>query len=486
MPYRWPENRFLARGWHFFLRVAYPPRMKVPSAAPFALLTVCLAAPACSKSSAPPQQTPVADAATTAALTPATSAHAAAAGANANADGGPATSATATCEVKVAAFEIDKGVRGDTGVTLATWSRTDAADAGGEHRIAVGYAKGNGTPHAAEVTDDGKVTLAVVPSTLTALDKKPEAGARRVVLRVLPLFAKDKDVHVAVDTVEVLADKTRHVRCGPADGAADAFHDGASLLAGSTDGTREMVECRSFSPDGGEAHAAITSTIAVDDGKLVATVEIGDTVLAKKSNPLKAGETASERYAFTVLGFGGGKSRSAVTARYNGNVVLALTTAALGAARDDAFWLGAPTNPPHAAFAGDTLLLWSTLAGKPELYGTSMLAGPTQKLEKAEKPAPLALGDDGVTERGFVSSSITETSRVLVVGEKRAGKSGARLFAQDARGAVKRTLALGDDEDTVVDAKLERTAGGDVFVAYVTRDKVGVHALKALVASCGE
>ena len=242
------------------------------------------------------------------------------AGATTTTEAGPNGSTTAPdaaaaraafCRVKVPTFVVDRGVRAETGVTLAAWSRTvavrppdgtsdgglgadaspsgdaaaptngdaaDAADASAPEtgpRIALGYAKGHGKPFVAELTEEGAARIVPVPSTLTLLEEKPAEGTRRVVQRVVPLSPTAAGAEAAVDYVETGSDKTRRVHCGPASGGPFVSASGASLVAGAADATSETIECRTIRGPSGPT--ALESTLTVDGTRMLAELLVGKT-----------------------------------------------------------------------------------------------------------------------------------------------------------------------------------------------------------------
>mgnify|MGYP003377671410 CR=1 FL=1 len=416
------------------------------------------------------------------------------------------------CRVKIPTFVVDRGVRLDTGVTLATWTRTapilprevadggsspeasvpsDLADASsdssttvGPGRVVLGYAKANGKPFVAEISDDAHVTLVDVPSTLEALETKPEAGMRRVVSRVVPLAPTSHGADAAVDYVEIGTDKTRRVHCGPASGGPYVSASGPSLTLGAPDVASETVDCKTVPREGG--FGALESTLTVDGTNMVAELVLGKTRLLRRETPLKGNEKPSERYAFTLLGYARGEGQVAASARFNGNVVVAAAASDLASPRDEAFWLGTATNAPAPAFVGSDLFVWTTLNAKPEVFLSRTAFDPkTNKLGKFAKPIAISLGEDpaGLEERGTVSAD--GALGLLLVPEKVSGKKGILLHAFDKKdGVALAPFTLGETDEPLAEARLIGTPSGDVLVATIALDKTYGATLKATVLTC--
>ncbi len=423
--------------------------------------------------------------------------------------------ASPVCRVKVPTFVVDRGVRLDTGVTLATWTRTapilprersvadggtspvasvasldptdaanDSSTTAGPTRIALGYAKANGKPFVAEISDDAHVTLVDVPSTLDALENKPEAGIRRVVSRVVPLGPTSHGADASIDYVEIGTDKTRRVHCGPASGGPYVSTSGPSLTLGAPDVSSETVDCKTVPREGG--FGALESTLTVDGTNMVAELVLGKSRIMRRETPIKGSEKPSERYAFTLLGYTRGEGQVAASARFNGNVVIAVAASDLASPRDEAFWLGTATNAPSPTFVGSDLFVWTTLNAKPEVFLSRTAFDPkTNKLGKLAKPIAISLGEDpaGLEERGTVSTD--GALGLLLVPEKVSGKKVIRLHAFDKKdGVALAPFTLGEADEPLVEARLIGTPSGDVLVATIVLDKSSGATLKATVLTC--
>ncbi len=453
-------------------------------------------------------------------------------GATTTTEAGPSGSTTAPdaaaaraafCRVKVPTFVVDRGVRAETGVTLAAWSRTvavqtdagslavgdggatspspdaaadtsggaDAADASAAAsetgpRIALGYAKGHGKPFVAELGEDGAARIVPVPSTLTLLEEKPAEGTRRVVQRVVPLSPTAAGAEAAVDYVETGRDKTRRVHCGPASGGPFVSTSGASLVAGAADATSETIECRTIRGPSGPT--ALESTLTVDGTRMLAELLVGKTKIAARETPMKPSDKANERYAFTLLGHANRGGFSAATARFNGNVVV--VTSADGTDTVAQFWLGTATNAPSPTFSASGLVVATTLNGKPEVYVST--AEPTKKnaakLDAVSKPEPRPMDDgpEGVTERG--APFVEGDAGVLVLVDTVGGKKVARVHPLGAPSpSSPLPYVFAPAEGSLVEAKVIRTGTGqgDLVLATVTLDPKRGGVLEATVLTCG-
>jgi|GEM_PF-4281180 len=430
------------------------------------------------------KKTPVPDAsASSAPSAPPSVVAAPAASAAVSAPAKPATPAAAACAVKVAPFVIDRGIRADAGLSL-----TRAGDA-----VLVGFAKGNGAPFVVRVAGSG----ALEPLTVDAgelLGDAPAPGTKRSVARVVPVRAEGAKATASVDFAEVDADKMRRVICGPSAGTLLVDATAKKELALGDD---EMtVECRSVLRKGELKALISTLGTAPGDGdalSAVATLHLGTEVVATRTTALKAKEKASERYAYTLLGFAENTAtgREAVTARFNGNVLWAQYEQG-AKLRDDSLWLGFPTNPPSAIPLAEESLLVTTLSGKNDVF----LARAAYDAKKQGKPdyakpgkgetLPLPVAN----EHGLISGFVDDRGHLILAGteivnnDKRTNLHVLSL-AKDAKElpAVQGTLPIGDPEESVPEARLA-PLGDDLLVTYVVFTKASGYVAKGEVLHC--
>lgn len=402
-----------------------------------------------------------------------------------------ATPKRALCKVVLPPFVIDKGVRAETGVSLVSWVRaTNAGDAGADAslgdagpRMVLGYAKGHGTPHVAEVDEHGRVFRPKVASKLELLDRKPDPDVRRTVSRVLPRMPHGDEAWVSVDYAETWPDKTRHVHCGAAEAGPYVAFDGPAITLGS-EAEVETLECRSVLGRTKTEHVALESQVSFDGHRVDASLRFAGKPLSSRRTSLKSGEKPSDRFGFTQLGLGTTGEVYVVTARIDGGVALVLGRSSAGDHRDETFTLGSMPNAPTALAFGAGYTVFGSLQGKPTVYGLRLpFDEKAGRFDKVDKPWTWPSGSEDPDERTFVSAAATGRSTWLLVGERTGTRKTAKLYAVDGR-EVKGAFSPLEDDASVVDAKLEVTAKNELFVAYVTLDEARTATLEGTVLAC--
>lgn len=398
----------------------------------------------------------------------------------------------AFCTYAVPPFEIDRGVRSETGVTLVPVLRGGeesspadggiVADGGASLRasVAVGYAKGFGSPRAVELGADGVVSPRNVPSRLDSLDRRPERGVRRMVLRVVPRAVRGAEILVSVDTMELGPDKTRHVFCGAAEGAPYVAFDGPSILLGA-EGESETIACRTVLR--GREHRALESQVTLGGSRLEAQLVLEGRVLGTREVTLKAQEKPSERYAFTDLGFVADGDRGLVTARYDGGVVEALVRG-----NEPSVVRPSPLGREAWTFATSAtpegFVTWGTTPQKRELFRifTSMSGGPRRGSDAAELTALQGL-DGASDERSFVSASTSGSRTWLTLVERAEGHKRGALVGVDGERA-RGTFVFGGDDGDVLEARAMELRSGLVALVYLAARGESDAALVGAIVSC--
>jgi len=371
------------------------------------------------------------------------------------------TSGGGACALEGDPAVVGTLVRADSGVSLGLATK------------ALGWSTKEGTAAAATYGDDGIVTKADVANPSTALDAKPAKGVVRVVKRVVPIEIKDGKVRVAIDYVDLDATgKHRTLHCGPPDAWLASF-DGASMTSGDTSATSETIDCRTVLTD---KVVAVESALANNGGTLTATLSLGGEPLAKRDKTAPP----SERWGFTMVNAAHGQAGDVVVARWNGLLVVGRKTKDTS---DFDAWLGTAIATPIAAFgpANDTVEIWHTLAGKPDLYALRFDIG----AKKPGSPGTAPLGDaPAADERGWLSVTRRNGDTIVAATAKTGDKRAVDLFRYDAAGALLGRTHVGGDE-TVLEAKVAPLAGNKVLVAFITQDG-WKNTLKTQVATCGE
>jgi hypothetical protein len=363
-------------------------------------------------------------------------------------------------------------LEGDPAV-VGTLVRADSGISFGLATKAIGWSTKEGTANVATYGDDGAVTKAEVANPASGLDAKVEKGSIRVVKRVVPLDMKDGKVRVAIDYVEqAQATKHRTLRCGPPDAWLVNF-DGASMTAGDATATTETIDCRTVMTD---KVVALESTLAKNGAALTATLSLGGTVMAKRDK----NETPSERWAYTMVSAAHGSAGDVVVARWNGLLVVARKAKETS---DFDAWLGTAITAPVAALgSNDTVEIWHTLAGKPDLYALRF----ESDSKKPGTPGTASLGDaPAADERGWLSVTRRDADTIVATTSKTGDKRSADLFRYDAAGALVGRTHVGAEGETVLEAKVAPLAGNKVLVAYISQDG-WKNTLKTQVATCGD
>ncbi len=373
--------------------------------------------------------------------------------------------ATASPPVGACALEGDPTVvgtlvRADSGVSLGLATK------------ALGWSTKEGTAATATYGDDGVVTKADVANPSPELEAKAEKSTTRVVKRVVPLEIKGGKVRVAIDYLELAATtKHRTLRCGPPEAWLVSF-DGASMTAGDPSATTETIDCRTVLAD---KVVAVESSLAKNGAALTATLALGGVPFAKRDK----NEAPSERWGFTMVNAAHGEAGDVVVARWNG--LLVVGRKAKETSEFDS-WLGTAITAPVAALGGETVEVWHTLAGKPDLYALRFEID----AKKPGSPGTVSLGDAPTAdERGWLSVTRRELDTIVAMTAKTGDKRSVDLFRYDAAGTLLGRTRVGGTDETVLEAKVAPLAGNKVLVAYIVQDG-WKNTLKTQVATCGD
>ena len=358
-------------------------------------------------------------------------------------------------------------------VVVGTLVRTDSGISLGLATKALWWSTKEGTASVATYGDDGVVTKAEVANPAPDLEAKVEKSSTRVVKRVVPLDMKDGKVRVAIDYVEMAAStKHRTLRCGPPDAWLVHF-DGASMTAGDASATNETIDCRTVFTD---KVVALESTLAKNGASLTATLSLGGAVIAKRDK----NEAPSERWGFTMINAAHGGAGDVAVARWNGLLVVARKTKETS---DFDAWLGTAITAPVAALGtSDTVEIWHTLAGKPDLYALRFAID----AKKPGTPGTVSLGDaPAADERGWLSVTRRDADTIVATTAKTGEQRSTDLFRFDAAGTLVGRTHVGAEGEKVVEAKVAPLAGNKVLVAYISQDG-WKNTLKTQVATCGD
>jgi hypothetical protein len=175
-----------------------------------------------------------------------------------------------------------------------------------------------------------------------------------------------------------------------------------------------------------------------------------------------------------------GSAGDVVVGRWNGLLVVGRKAKETS---DFDSWLGTPVTAPVAALgSNDTVELWHTLAGKPDLYALRF----DINAKKAGSPGTTPLGDAPTAdERGYLSVARRELDTIVATTAKTGDKRSVDLFRYDATGSLVGRTHVGGADETVLEAKVAPLAGNKVLVAYISQDG-WKNTLKTQVATCGD
>jgi hypothetical protein len=374
----------------------------------------------------------------------------------------PASPPVGACALEGDPAVVGKLVRADSGISFGLGAVK-----------AIGWSTKEGSANVATYGDDGTVTSAVVANPAAELEAAVEKSSTRVVKRVVPLELKDGKVRVAIDYVDQAATtKHRTLRCGPPDAWLVSF-DGASMTAGDATAMTESIDCRTVFTD---KVVAVESALAKNGAALTATLSLGGAVMAKRDK----NEAPSERWGFTMVNAAHGTAGDVAVARWNGLLVVARKAKETS---DFDAWLGTPVTAPVAAMGGnDTVEIWHTLAGKPDLYTLRFAID----AKKPGTPGTVSLGDaPAADERGWLSVTRRDADTIVAMTAKTGDQRSADLFRYDATGTLVGRTHVGAEGEKVIEAKVAPLAGNKVLVAYISQDG-WKNTLKTQVATCGD
>ncbi len=411
-----------------------------------------------------------------------------------SADAGPATitsadagvTATASCTVASEPEVLEHWVRTDSGVTL-----TVLADG----RTALGYATGEGTPHSLVLDDSGKATHVEVLAGHLQEEKKASPKTVRQILRVTPLGFSGSKMKVGVDMLDTNPDKTKYLRCGPADG--EPYVAELPNEENKADDAGQIDDCRTFS-NGHRAwvlSSARMFTEAMENEMPMAwTVDekpgketLKDQILDKKRYPAAKFEHVDPLVYQVPVGVGVPGVGYVFAARHEGALVVVRRKGDLEKAGEAVkFALGGMITMPALAQRGKDVALFTGLMGKTELYGTHF-----EIEDKPTKPEKIELEDPSPPtegERNSVAASFSPGGGVYVVfADGKAGAKRARIGRVDTD--MKSTMPVFDVVSTpgaVSEVRVHAVTDTKVIVTYLAQAESKGFDLTRTVLKCGK
>jgi hypothetical protein len=410
------------------------------------------------------------------------------------ADAGPATitsadagvAAKASCTVESPPEVLEKWVRIDSGVTV-----TVLADG----RTALGYATGEGAPHALVLDDAGKATHVEVLAGHLAEEKKQSPKTVRNILRVTPLGFAGQKMRVGVDMTDTNPDKTKYLRCGPAD--QEPYVAELPNEENKADDAGQIDDCRTFS-NGHRAwvlsSARLVSEAMENEMPMAWTVDekpgketIKDQILDKKRYPAAKFEHVDPLVYQVPVGTGVNGVGYVFASRHEGALVVAHRNGELQKAGDATkFALGGSITMPAIALRGKDVALFTGLMGKTELFGSHFsVDGKPVKPEKIllDDPSPPTEG-----ERNSVAASFSPGGGVYVVfADGKSGAKRARLARVDTD--MKSTMPVFDVVSTpgaVSEVRVHAVTDTKVIVTYLAQAEGKGFELTRTVLSCAK
>lgn len=377
---------------------------------------------------------------------------------------------------------IDKGVRADSGLTLVVLD---------DGRISIGYATGAGDPKVAVIDKAGKSSSAEIDTEYLKTKEKKDPKTTRTLLRVTPLGFDGMKMEVGIDFIDALPDKSKYLRCGPANGPGFLFEGGPNDTSTGDEGS--VIDCRTFSDD--EKTWVLASIVAVAsamEGKLPMRwvvdaqggrqSDIDNTVLDEKTYDAKALNDHEANYAYQVpVGLGVPGVGFVFAARQEGALVLARRTASLDKAGEPVrYALGGSITMPALAGVKHQAAVFVGLAGKTDLLGSTFAIE-----SKPNKPEKIALEDpspptDG--DRNSITAAFTPTKGDIFVAFAD-GKTGAKQARMTVLGAdLKSKVAVFDvtpKGSNVSELRVASMADDKAFVTWLQDGEI-----KSSIVSC--
>ncbi len=382
---------------------------------------------------------------------------------SAAADAGPSKS----CTVESEAVTLDHGVRLDTGVTL-----TDLGDG----RVALGYAGPDGAPKVMVVDEAGRGHSIDALAVHAKSEKKLNAKATRSVLRVTPIaFAGAGKMRVGVDWVDTNPDKTKSLRCGPAD--TEPFVSETSGENNKNDEEGQVYDCRTFTngrrtwvlastglfSEAIEGEAPMAWLVDEMPGKGL----VKDATLDKKRYTSARFDHPDDIVYQVPVGAGVQGVGYVFAARHEGGLVVAQRNRDLQRLGDATrFSLAGPVTMPAIAMRGGYVAIFVGISGKPDLYGSRFTAD-----AKPVKPEKLDLADDAPPvdgDRNSVSASFTPGGSIYAAfADGKAGQKRARLARVSP--AMKGTMKVFDvsEPGAVSEVRVHAASESKVLVTYL-------------------
>lgn len=384
-----------------------------------------------------------------------------------SADAGVA--AKATCTVETPPEALEHWVRLDSGVTVTVLP---------DGRTALGYATGEGTPHALVLDDAGKATHVEVLASHLQEEKKQSPKTVRNILRVTPLGFAGAKMKVGVDMRDTNPDKSTYLRCGPGD--SEPYVSESPNEDNKADDAGQIDDCRTFSnghrawvlssarmfSEAGEGEMPMAWTVDEKPGKET----LKDQILDKKRYASAKFEHVEPLVYQVPVGAGVPGVGYVFAARHEGALVVAHRKGDLEKAGDASkFALGGMITMPALAQRGKDVALFTGLAGKAELYGSHFeVDGKPVKPEKIEMddPSPPTEG-----ERNSIAASFSPGGGIYVVFAD--GKAGAKRARIGRVGTdMKSTMPVFDvvsTPGTIAEVRVHAITDTKVIVTYLAQ-----------------
>jgi hypothetical protein len=377
---------------------------------------------------------------------------------------------------------IDRGARGDTGLTAVLLAGNQAA---------LGYATG-GTPKVVVVDTSGKASQADVDWSHVKNQEAPkDATMVRAIHRVTPLGFKGQKMRVGMDIIDTSKDKNaaRYLRCGAADQepivADDTplnfFEPTEDDVAKVTADAVDVRDCRTFSNgeitwslytevkrDGKDDNHDVRFEWSLDSvpGKGTIKEPVVDKRVAKPNKDKKYGTLD---HFITPISVNAGTAGYMMLARDGGGLVFARRNDDMSRAGGP--WpMGLPAGAglPSLAHEGERVFLAVPEWNKTDLFMSSFMGNATPT-----KPEKVTLNDsspatEGARDWPAIAAAADDSIWVTFID----GKSPKRrvrltILGDDLKQRLADVFDVTNGDVNVSEARVIALAGNKAFVAYI-------------------
>jgi hypothetical protein len=338
---------------------------------------------------------------------------------------------------------IDKGTRGDTGLTVVMLPGNQAA---------IGYATGE-QPKVVVIDTTGKAQHVDIDwGHVRDQEKKKDDKMTRAIHRVTPLGYKGGKMRAGMDVIDTSKEKNtaRYLRCGPADlepivsdeSALNFFEPTEDTVAALPADAADVRDCRTFS--NGEVSWVVATEVRRDGtgdnhdlrfswivDEVPGKVSIKDPNIDKRvAKPNKDHKYGTLDHFITPVSVNAGNDGYMMVSRDGGGLVFAR--------RSDKFertggpwpmWLAAGPGLPSLTHQGERVFLAVGELNKTDLFASTFMGGANpvkpEKIQLTDTSPPtegardwpsLSVGSDGMLFVAFIDGKANRRVRLTVLG----------------------------------------------------------------------